>query len=96
MLFRSRGFALVTRDITARKQANAEREHLIQELHAAISDVKSLSGLLPLCASCKKVRDYQGRWHPLEVYLREHSEATLTHEFCHECAQHIQPMNSAG
>ncbi len=91
-----RGFALVTRDITARKHANAERERLIQELHAAISDVKSLSGLLPLCASCKKVRDYQGRWHPLEVYLREHSEATLTHEFCHECAQHIEPMNSRG
>jgi len=90
------GFALVTRDISARKQAEAERERLIQELQAAISDVKSLSGLLPICASCKKIRDYRGQWHPLEVYLREHSEATLTHEFCLECAPHIQPVNSSG
>jgi PAS domain S-box-containing protein len=90
-----RGFALVTRDITARKQAEAERERLIQELQATISEVKSLSGLLPICASCKKVRDYRGLWHPLEAYLREHSDATLTHEFCQECASHIHSTNSS-
>jgi PAS domain S-box-containing protein len=78
------GFALVMRDITPRKQAEAERERLIRELQTTISDVKSLSGLLPICASCKKVRDYRGMWHPLEAYLRDHSEATLTHEFCQE------------
>jgi PAS domain S-box-containing protein len=91
-----RGFALVMRDITARKQSEAERESLIRELQTAISDVKSLSGLLPICASCKKVRDYQGLWHPLEAYLREHSEATLTHEFCDECASYVRSTNSLG
>ena len=83
-----RGFALVMRDITERKQAETEREQLIQELHTTINDVKTFGGVLPICDSCKKVRDYHGLWHPLDEYLQEHSEATLTHEFCQECAQH--------
>src|SRR6185437_15099620 len=87
------GFALVTRNVTTRKQAEAERERLIQELHSAIDNAKSLSGLLPICASCKKIRDYHGQWHPLEAYLQDHSQATLTHEFCQECAPHIQPTS---
>jgi PAS domain S-box-containing protein len=87
------GFALVIRDITERKKAETERERLIRELQTTISDVKSLSGLLPICASCKKVRDYRGLWHPLEAYLRDHSEATLTHEFCDDCAPHIHSAN---
>jgi len=85
------GFSLVVSDITARKQTEAERERLIQELQATLNNVKILSGLLPICASCKKVRDYEGRWHPLESYLRNHSEATLSHEFCEDCASIIQP-----
>lgn len=90
------GFALVIRDITGRKQAEGERERQIQELQTTISDMKLLSGLLPICTSCKKVRDYRGLWHPLEVYLRDHSEATLTHEFCEECAPHVRSPNSPG
>ncbi|PYM13221.1 MAG: hypothetical protein DME18_09520 [Verrucomicrobia bacterium] len=90
-----RCFALVIRDISARKQAETERERLIQELQTTITDIKSLSGLLPICASCKKIRDYHGRWHPLEAYLREHAEVTLAHEFCQECAPLIQPANSS-
>jgi PAS domain S-box-containing protein len=84
------GFALVVCDITARKEAEEERERLILELKTTLDNVKILSGLLPICASCKKIRDYKGQWHPLEVYLRNHSEATLTHEFCVECATNIQ------
>ncbi len=78
-----------------RQQAEAERDRLIQELREALNEVKTLSGLLPICAVCKKIRDYQGYWHPLEVYLRKHSDVTLVHEFCEECAQHIQPARPA-
>lgn len=90
-----RGFALVIRDITSRKQTEVERERIIQEFQNTLNNVKILSGLVPICAACKKVRDYKGHWHPLESYLREHSEATLTHEFCADCAKHIQPEHSA-
>jgi len=78
-----------------RQQLEAERERLIHELREALNEVKTLSGLLPICAACKKIRDYQGYWHPLEVYLRNHSDVTLAHEFCEECAQHIQPARPA-
>jgi PAS domain S-box-containing protein len=87
------GFALIVRDVSARKQMEAERERLIQDLENELASVKILSGLLPLCASCKKVRDYEDRWHPLEAYLRRHSEVTLTHEFCPDCSEHIQSEN---
>jgi PAS domain S-box-containing protein len=87
------GFALVSCDISARKEAEAERERLIQELQTTLNNVKILSGHLPICASCKKIRDYRGQWHPMEIYLRNHSEATLTHEFCAECATLIQSSN---
>lgn len=90
-----RGLSLITRDITERKRAEAERERLIAELRSALIEAKTLSGLLPMCASCKKIRNYHGQWFPLEVYLREHSEAILTHEFCHDCAQHITPTSPA-
>ena len=83
-------FALVAHDISERKEREAEREQAIKELQHTLHDVKILAGLLPICASCKKVRDYTGQWHPLEVYLRAHSEATVIHEFCDECARHIR------
>lgn len=86
-----RGFALVMHDITARKESEAERERLIRELQSTLHDVKILSGLMPICPSCKKVRDYKGQWHPLEIYLQTRSEVTLVHEFCEECARHITP-----
>ncbi|MEW6301981.1 MAG: PAS domain S-box protein [Verrucomicrobiota bacterium] len=85
-----RGFALVMHDITARKQAEAERDQLVQELQNTLNSLKILSGVLPICASCKKVRDYHGHWHALEAFLAEHSEATLTHEICHDCARQIR------
>lgn len=89
-----RGFALVTRDITERRQAETERERLIHELQTTINEVKTLGGLLPICTSCKKIRDYQGQWYPLEVYLQDHSEAILTHECCQECAPHVNSPGS--
>src|SRR5512133_51203 len=81
------GFQGVTRDITARKRMELERERLIQSLTQALADVKQLSGMLPICSSCKKVRDDHGYWSQIETYLSEHTEATFTHGVCPDCAQ---------
>lgn len=51
------------------------------------AEIKSLRGLLPICASCKKIRDEQGRWHPLELFVRDHSEAEFTHGLCPACLE---------
>ncbi|HPO12968.1 MAG TPA: response regulator [Candidatus Hydrogenedentes bacterium] len=69
----------------AKKQWEIEREQLILELQEALAKVKRLGGLLPICASCKKIRDDQGYWNRLEVFLHEHSEAEFTHSICPEC-----------
>jgi PAS domain S-box-containing protein len=81
----------VSRNITERKQAVAEKEKLILELQAALSEVKTLSGLLPICSHCKKIRDDKGYWNQLESYLLEHSGALLSHGICPECAEKYYP-----
>jgi len=68
-----------------------EREDLIQDLQKALSDVKQLSGLLPICSVCKKIRDDKGYWNQIEAYLRDHSEAEFTHGLCEECARKHYP-----
>lgn len=62
-----------------------------QELKESISEVKILSGLLPICSSCKKIRDDKGYWNQLECYIREHSESEFTHSLCPTCAQKLYP-----
>lgn len=57
------------------------------ELEKALAEVKRLSGLLPICSRCKKIRDDRGYWHKVEAYIQEHSEATFTHGICGECAK---------
>lgn len=74
-------------DVTTRKQMEAERDRLIVELRQALANVKSLSGLLPICASCKKIRDDQGYWSQVERYVQDHSQATFTHGMCPDCAK---------
>ena len=61
------------------------------ELYKALSDVKKLSGLLPICASCKKIRDDKGYWNQIEEYIRDHSEAEFTHSICEECVEKLYP-----
>jgi DNA-binding response OmpR family regulator len=61
------------------------------DLEAALSQVKRLSGLLPICASCKKIRDDQGYWQDVAVYIRDHSEAELSHGLCSDCAKTLYP-----
>ncbi|KAF0143307.1 MAG: methylase of chemotaxis methyl-accepting protein [Nitrospirae bacterium] len=78
---------LAIEDITERKKSEEEREKLILELKEALAKVKQLSGLLPICASCKKIRDDKGYWNQIEVYIKKHSEAEFTHGLCPECAK---------
>jgi|GEM_PF-510772 len=71
--------------------AAKEREKLIAELEKALLEVKRLSGLLPICASCKKIRDENGSWHQIEQYIHTHSEADFSHGICPECATRLYP-----
>jgi PAS domain S-box-containing protein len=78
-------------DITVRQMIEEERERLIAELKEALENVKTLKGLLPICASCKRIRDDTGYWNQIEAYIHEHSEAEFSHGICPECAQKIYP-----
>jgi PAS domain S-box-containing protein len=75
----------IVRDITERKKIEAERERLINELQESLAKVRTLSGLLPICASCKKIRDDKGYWTQIEAYLHEHAAAEFTHGLCPSC-----------
>jgi DNA-binding LytR/AlgR family response regulator len=76
---------------TARKQTEVERDRLIQDLQKSLANVKSLSGLLPICAGCKHIRDDQGYWSQVESYVQKHSEATFTHGLCPGCIKKYYP-----
>jgi PAS domain S-box-containing protein len=76
-------------DITRRKRIEGEREKLIHELQEALTNIKRLRGLLPMCASCKKIRDDKGYWNDVEAYISEHSEAEFTHGFCPDCMKKL-------
>ena len=78
-------------NLQARKRAEAERERLIEDLREALASVKTLKGLIPICSSCKKVRDDQGYWTQLETYLKQHSEAEFSHGLCLECMRKLYP-----
>lgn len=74
-----------------RKHMEGEKEKLIAELQDALKKVKSLSGLLPICSFCKKIRDDNGYWRQLEAYIRDHSEAEFSHGLCAQCAKEQYP-----
>jgi PAS domain S-box-containing protein len=74
-----------------RKWSDIEREKMIGDLQQALADVKKLSGLLPICANCKKVRNDLGYWEQIEVYIRDHSGADFSHGICPECAKELYP-----
>lgn len=76
---------LVLHDITERQRWEDEQARLIGELQGALGDVKTLTGLLPICAGCKKIRDGQGAWHQLEVYIRDRTGAEFSHGMCPAC-----------
>jgi PAS domain S-box-containing protein len=78
-------------DITERKAAEQERERLISQLKEALANIKTLKGLLPICAWCKKIRDDGGYWNKVEDYIKEHTDASFTHGICPECLKKVDP-----
>lgn len=82
-------------DITERSRSREERERLLREREKTLSEVKILSGLLPICASCKKIRDDSGYWNQIESYLMTHSQAEFSHGLCPDCMEKIYPGMSA-
>ena len=73
------------------QQQNKEKDELIAKLQDALANVKKLSGLLPICSSCKKIRNDEGYWKQIEGYIAEHSEAVFTHGLCPDCVKKLYP-----
>jgi len=80
-----------SRNLDDRIAAEKQREKVIDDLNKALSKVKKLSGLLPICSHCKKIRDDKGYWTQIESYIRDHSEAEFSHGICKECAEKYYP-----
>jgi hypothetical protein len=78
-------------EMKERLKVEAEREKLILELRTALAEIKKLHSLLPICASCKKIRDDQGYWNQLEVYLLKHEGIVFSHGICPECEKKLYP-----
>jgi len=85
------GVSAIERDITALKHEEQERLKLIDELTLALANIRTLRGLLPICASCKKIRDDGGYWQKVESYISQHSEAEFTHGICPDCLSRLYP-----
>ena len=85
------GILGICSDISDRKKLELKNETLIAELQNALSEIKTLSGLIPICSNCKGVRDDKGYWNELEEYLKTHSDADFTHSICPNCAKVLYP-----
>ncbi len=85
------GILGICSDISERKKMELEKESLIEELKDAISEVKTLGGLLPICSNCKKIRDDKGYWKQIESYITAHSNAEFSHGICQDCAKKLYP-----
>ncbi len=81
----------VVRDITDRKLAEEKREKLIVKLQDALAHIKALKGLLPICSSCKRIRDDKGSWQQVEEYIRVRSDVEFSHSLCPDCIGKLYP-----
>jgi len=88
---RNHGTLLHLRDITDQRKSEAEMAKTVNELQRLLTKVRTLSGLLPICSQCKKIRDDQGYWTEVEFYVRAHSEADFTHSICPDCMHKLYP-----
>lgn len=79
----------VARNITEMKNAEDEQKRLISELQYALDNIKKLSGMLPICANCKKIRDDSGYWRQIETFIEDHSDALFSHGICPDCANEL-------
>lgn len=84
-----RGALVMIHDITDRVRLLAEKTKLVDELEHALSEIKTLRGIIPICSVCKKIRDGTGYWHQVEAYIARHSNAEFSHGLCEECAEKI-------
>jgi DNA-binding NarL/FixJ family response regulator len=82
--------------LTERREAVAAQKRLIAQLEEALSKVKTLSGLLPICSGCNKIRDDHGYWSQVEGYIQEHTDAQFTHGLCPDCIRKYFPEMEAG
>ncbi len=82
-------FVHISKDITERKRLERVRENLIAELQDALVRIRTLKGLIPICSSCKKIRDDSGYWNQIEAYISEHSDAEFSHSLCPQCANKL-------
>ncbi|MES3035409.1 MAG: PAS domain S-box protein [Gemmatimonadota bacterium] len=83
----------VARDVTAAKEAEAEREALVVKLQAALAEVQTLQGIMPICSYCRKVRDDENYWHSVESYLARHTRTRLSHGICPSCMDNeMEPL----
>jgi PAS domain S-box-containing protein len=85
------GLVGITRGINDLMKAQTARDNLITELQNALADVKTLSGLVPICANCKQIRDDKGYWTQVEAYIQERSQARFTHGICPACMKKLYP-----
>jgi hypothetical protein len=76
-------------DISKRKAFEIDREKLIKKLQDALDTIKTLRSIIPICASCKKIRDDKGYWNQIESYIKDHSNADFTHGICPECSKKL-------
>jgi hypothetical protein len=84
-------FRISQQEIARRKAAEKERDATIAELEKALTEVRTLRGLIPICANCKSIRDDQGYWQQLEIYIQDHSDAVFSHGICPDCFQKLYP-----
>jgi nitrogen fixation/metabolism regulation signal transduction histidine kinase len=85
------GRLVILRDITERRAAEQERERLFADLQSAVAEIRTLRGLLPICSSCKRVRDDSGYWNQIETYISAHADVRFSHGLCPDCARRLYP-----
>ena len=90
------GASTIARDISKQKQKEEEHRQLARRLSEASNQVKLLSGLLPICSACKRIRDDQGYWRQVETYIASHSEARFTHSICPDCLKRYRTEMKGG
>lgn len=81
----------ITRDVTLRKMTEKGKEHLIRELQSSLTKTKRLTGLLPICSCCKKIKEANGAWQEIESYLRSHAEVEFSRTTCPDCGEKHHP-----
>ncbi|SPQ01535.1 hypothetical protein NBG4_60011 [Candidatus Sulfobium mesophilum] len=85
------GIAGISPLVIVVKDAEEKQKNLVARLQDALAKISTLSGILPICASCKKIRDDRGYWNQVEAYIRDHSEAEFSHSICPDCAKKLYP-----